>query len=116
MGPEELRRLARHRDADAVVLATDADRIRVQAAALDGLLDPLVPMSQRVWAGPAANDFENKVRTYALRLNAAVRLLWQIAGDFEKQAEVNRREAVLLRARAAAAEMAVATSAVPGVA
>jgi uncharacterized protein YukE len=116
MGPEELRRLARHRDADAVGLAADADRTRAQAAALDGLLDPLVPMSQRVWAGPAANDFENEVLTYARRLNAAVLLLRQIAGDFDRQAEVNRREAVLLRARAVAGEMAAATSAVPGVA
>lgn len=113
MTPEELLRSARSRDANAGVLELDADRLRVQAAALDGCLDPLVAMSQHVWTGPAAQDFEDTVRKHSRVLAEQARRLRQIADDLDRQAQQERRTAVELRASAAAVQGAPA---LPGVA
>ncbi len=117
MTPEELRRLARHNEASANILAMDADRLRVQSAGLNGSLDPLIPMSQRVWTGPAAQDFEDTVRAHSRVLADQSRRLRQIADELDRQAQMERREAVELRAKAAAVQAAaLSSSVVPGLA
>ncbi|MEA2000569.1 MAG: hypothetical protein U9N84_01580 [Actinomycetota bacterium] len=108
MTPAELRHLAAQKLAAADSLAADADRLRSQAAAVRGLLDPLVSMSQRVWAGPAAADFETKVRAHAQQLDGESLRLRQIAGEFDGEARSLHYEAAALRRAADAAELAAA--------
>ena len=117
MTPAALRRLAEQKLDDAASLASDADRLRMQAAELDGLLDPLVPMSQRVWVGPAATDFETKTRLQAEQVNDQAARLRRIAAEFDVRARQLRTEAAADRRKADTAEAtAAATSAssVPG--
>lgn len=101
MTPEQLLRLAAQKTAAADLLGDDARRLRAQAAVLRDLLDPLVPMSQRVWAGPAATEFEGQVRAHIGRLNQQADVLDRIAGDFETAATARLREAADLRSSAA---------------
>ena len=102
MTSAELRRLATEKMNKAGALGSDADRLRVQAAALRNLLDPLVSMSQRVWTGPAAQDFEAKAQTHAQIVNEQSSRLAAIAGQFDDQASRLRHEAESLRRQAAA--------------
>lgn len=111
MTPYELRRLAARKLAEATDLAVDADRLRAQAAALQGLLDPIVPISQRVWAGPAADEFETQVRLYSHQVNEQSAQLTRIAAGFDDEAARLRRETEMLRAEASAAEAAAAAAA-----
>jgi len=106
----EFRRRAGALDAEASALADDADRLQFEAAALDGILDPLVAISQRVWTGPAAQDFEANVRWYSSIVSQQARELGRIAHDLRRQAVVARGEAAVLRARALAADAAVAVA------
>ncbi|MDJ0664784.1 MAG: hypothetical protein QNJ75_09500 [Acidimicrobiia bacterium] len=112
MTPEGLRRLAAKRTAEAADLHSDAARLRSQAGVLEGLLDPLVSMSQRVWRGPAADEFEKQVRVHAGRVNEQARALSGVATDFDRMAGQKKREAVRLQAQAAAIEEAAGTGAV----
>ncbi len=109
MTPVELRYLANQKLAAADSFAADADRLRSQAAALRGLLDPLIPMSQRVWVGPAATDFEAKARAHGRQLDGQSSRLQQIAGEFDGEGRRLRREAAELRRAADAGEVAAAT-------
>ena len=86
-------------------MRTDAARLRAQADELGGLLDPLIPMSQRVWQGPAAVDFENQVRAHAQRVNQQAQVLRAAAVDFDRDAGRKEQEAIRLRAQATAMEM-----------
>jgi uncharacterized protein YukE len=96
-------------------MAADADRLRVQAAALQGLLAPLVSTSQRVWVGPAASDFEAKVRSSAGAVDGQASRLRSIANELDRKAAVARRLAATLDAEAMVAEAAAAAnSAVAG--
>lgn len=104
MTPEQLRRLAAQRAAEAAELHSDAARLRSQAGSLEGLLDPLVPISQRVWKGPAADEFESQARARAGRVNEQARVLSAVAGDFDRIAGQKQQEAVRLRTEAAAIE------------
>jgi len=110
MTPEQLRSLAARRRAEAAELHTDAARLRSQAELLTGLLDPLVPISQRVWRGPAAIEFENQVRVHAGRVNEQAQLLESVAADFDRIAGKKEQEDRQLRAQADALEPIV----VPG--
>jgi len=109
MTPVELRYRANQKLAAADSFAADADRLRSQAAALHGLLDPLIPMSQRVWVGPAAADFEAKARAHSRQLDGQSSRLQQIAGEFDGEDRRLRREAAELRRASDAAEIAAAT-------
>jgi methyl-accepting chemotaxis protein len=109
--PEALRRLADQRLADADSIASDADRLRSQAAALDGLLDPLAPMSERVWVGPAAADFEAKSRSHAAQVNDQASRLNRIAAEFDERARQLRYEAASLRRAADTADAVTAAAA-----
>ena len=113
MSSYELRRLANQKAATAAALAADAAMLRAQAAELVGILNPLVPMSQRVWVGPAADDFESAVRANAAVLDQEAQRLRDIAGDLERRARIAQVEAAELRSRAAAVDVGVAV--VPGV-
>lgn len=113
MTPAELRRLADRKMAAATALASDAARLRSQADELRGLLEPLVPISQRVWVGPAATDFEDQVRAQSARLDEEAGRLRQVAAELERRAGSERRAAADLRAQAAAAEVAALVT--PGV-
>lgn len=106
MTPEQLHRLAAQRAAEAADLHADAARLRCQAGEIAGVLDPLVPMSQRVWRGPAAEEFENQVRAHAYRVNQQAEMLGEVAAGFDRSAEDKKREAARLRAQAAAIESA----------
>ena len=112
MTPEQTRRLATQRMTEAVELRTDAARLRTQADALDGLLEPLVPMSQRVWRGPAADEFEHCVRIHSGRVNEQAKVLQSAAVDFDRSAGHKEREAIRLRAQASAMETIAAPSGV----
>ena len=103
MTSAELRRLAAAKMNEATALGSDADRLRVQAAALRGLLDPLVSISHRVWTGPAAQDFEAKAQTQARIVNDQSSRLAAIAGELDDRAYRLRREAESLRRQADAA-------------
>ena len=107
MTADQLRRLATARTREAGELVVDANRLRSQASALSGLLDPLVPMSQRVWIGPAASDFESQVQEHSGRLRNQAAILDRIANDFEQLAAAKRREAAQLQVRAAASEASI---------
>ena len=105
MTSSELRRLAGEKIAAAASLVADAALLRSQAAELDGILDPLVPISQRVWVGPAAEDFESAVRAHGSVLRGEVLRLIDIATDLERRAQIARGEAAELRARALATQL-----------
>lgn len=113
MTPTELRRLAERKLTEATALAVDADRLRVQAAALRGLLEPIVPMSQRVWLGPAAEDFEAKASVHSQKVNEQSSQLGRIAAEFDEEAARLRRQAAILRSQAATAEATAAAAAAP---
>lgn len=114
MTPTELRRRASENRAEAAELTADADRLRSLAAVLRGSLDPLLPFSQRVWVGPAAEDFESEVRRHSGELHDhAVRLI-AIAGDLDRRAAIARRTATSLDTQAVAAEAAEAVAAAAG--
>ena len=87
MTPEQLRAIAARRVGEADELHIDAARLRSQAGTLSGLLEPLVPISQRAWKGPAANEFENQVRAHSARVNDQARVLRSIAAGFDQSAE-----------------------------
>jgi uncharacterized protein YukE len=111
MTPGELRRRATQQRAAADEMAADADRLRVQAAALQGLLAPLVSISQRVWVGPAAADFEAKMRANSGVVDAQASRLRSIAADLERKAADARRSAATLDAEATVVEAAAAVAA-----
>ncbi|MCP3993810.1 MAG: hypothetical protein GY722_01925 [bacterium] len=113
MTSDELRRLANQRVATADALGADAARLRSQAAELVGILNPLLPMSRRVWVGPAAEDFESTVRANTVILDQEAQRLCDIAGGLERRARFARGEAAELRARAAAIQVVTAVG--PGV-
>lgn len=111
MTPAALRRLSDQKLEDAAALASDAGRLRTQAAVLNGLLDPLALTSQRVWVGPAATDFEARSRFYAQQVNDHAARLRHIAAEFEDRARLLRTEAAAFRLQANAAEAAASTAA-----
>jgi len=113
MTSAELRRLADHKVVEASSLSRDADHLRSKAAALKGLLDPLVPISQRIWVGPAALDFEEKSAQHAQTIDNQAAQLLQIAGEFEDQVRELRNRAAELRAEAQTADTAAAAAVVP---
>lgn len=114
MSPGELRRRADEKLAAAGLLVHDAERLRLQAEALTGLLDPLVSISQRVWNGPAAIDFEANCRVRSRQVDEQALQIGRIAGEFDEQASVLRREAASLQRDAVAAETAANGSAIAG--
>ncbi len=93
-------------------MAADAARLRSQAAALQGLLAPLATMSQRVWVGPAASSFEDKVRSNGAAVDSHADRLRTIAGELDQRAADNRRSAASLDSQAAAADAVAAASGV----
>lgn len=101
-----LRRIADQTLVDADSLASDAGRLRSQAASLRGLLDPLVSISQRVWVGPAASDFEQNSRARAGQIDGQAARLNRIASEFDGRSGQLRREAAALRRQADAADAA----------
>lgn len=111
MTPAEYRRRASQKRAEADGLAADADRLRSQAALLQGLLDALVPMSQRIWVGPAAQDFQSEVRRHGGEINDQARRLVAIAAELDRTASIDRNTAHSLDTQAAAAEAAEAAGA-----
>ena len=104
-----LRHLADQKLADASSLASDADRLRAQAAGLQGLLDPLVSISQRVWMGPAATDFEERAKERGQQVDDQAGRLSRIAAEFDDEARRLRSDAAALRRQA---EVAGAVAAV----
>jgi hypothetical protein len=114
VSPEELRCRARQKRAEAADLTSDADRLRGHAAALRGMLDPLVSMSHRVWVGPAAEDFEGDLRRHGGMVDGQANRLSAIAGGFDSRAAEARRVAAGLDARATAAESAASTGVTVG--
>ena len=106
MSPGELRQLAACRDAAAATITRDSARLRTCADELDGVLMPLVPMSQRVWVGPAADNFEAEVRAHTARLDAEAHRLRAVASSLDRKADAARREADEFRRRALSAETA----------
>jgi len=113
MTSAELCRLADHKVAEANSVSRDADHLRSQAAALKGLLDPLAPISQRVWVGPAALDFEEQCTQHVQTIDNQAALLQQIAGEFEDRVRQLRCRAAELRAEALAVDSAAAAAALP---
>ncbi|MCP4306753.1 MAG: hypothetical protein GY926_03155 [bacterium] len=98
----ELHRLADDKVFQSDALRRDADRLRSHAAALHGLLSPLIATSHRVWTGPAATAFEVECALHARQLDEQARRIVRIAGEFEEEANALRRQAGTLRAQAAA--------------
>jgi len=113
MGAAELRRRADQKLAAAGAFAGDANRLRSQASVLTGLLDPLVSISQRVWTGPAAADFEANSRVRSHQVDRQAARMGHIAGEFDDRASVLRREAAALQRAALVAE-AVDAASIPG--
>ena len=109
MTPAELRRLADRKAAAADSLSEDAGRLRPQAAALRGVLEPLLAMSTRVWVGPAASAFEEDTRSRGRLLDQQADRLIRIADELAARARRLRSEAARLRSQAIAAEAAAAT-------
>ncbi len=108
MTPTELFRLADEKTDEATRLVADAKRLRVYATELDGLLQPLIPISQRVWVCPAADDFEARVRAYSRALDVEVGKLRASAVLLELRADRARCQAGVYRTRAVAAEAVAA--------
>ena len=113
MTSAELRGLSERKRVEATALAGDADRLRAQAVALRGLLEPIVPMSQRVWVGPAAEDFEAKARLHSDQVDLQALRLVRIGGEFDGEAARLRHEAATLQRQAATAEAAVGSPMMP---
>lgn len=114
MTPYDLRREADRKEREATARIADAARLRSQATGLRGLLRPLIGMSQRVWTGPAATDFESNIAAHDLALGFEADRLVAVAAGFEQMARELRAEATELRQRAAAAEIAAAAIAGAG--
>ena len=102
MTSAELHRLADRKVLQSDSLRRDADRLRSQAAALHGLLSPLIATSQQVWTGPAATAFEAECALHSRQLDEQAVRIVRIAGEFEEEANALRRQAEILRAQAAA--------------
>ncbi len=113
MTPAELRRRADQKQSEASALARDAIELRVQAAALRDLLEPLAAMSSRVWVGPAADDFAAKAQAASQTVNEQADRLGRVAADLDDRAASLRSEARSLRTQANAVEAAAATPALP---
>ena len=113
MTSSELRRRADRNVSESYLLVRDADRLRSQAAALLGLLNPLISMSRQVWTGPAATAFEAECAVHARQLDEQAGRVRRIAGEFEEEANALRRQAEMLRAQASVLD-GVATAAVTG--
>ena len=108
MTPEHLRQIAAQREAESNELVRDALQLRSHASVLTGVFDPLIPGSKRVWTGPAAADFELRVKAQAGRLDQGARALACVASEFDRLAARKRSQAEQLRAAAAAAEPSLA--------
>jgi hypothetical protein len=108
MTPAELRGLADRNVADAASLGADAEHLRIQAAALRGVLEPLIVLSRQVWMGPAATEFEQNTRRRGRVLDQQADRLDRIAHELVGRARRLRSEAAALRAQASAAEAAAA--------
>lgn len=106
MTPEDLRRLAERRLAESRSTSADADRLRVEAASLSGLLEPLVAMSREVWVGPAAAEFEAALGRHGSTLADQANRLVRLAGELDDRVTSLRSEASSLREQAAVAEAA----------
>ena len=111
MTPAELRRLADRKVLEASSLSASAERLRPEAAALRGALEPLVALSTRVWVGPAASEFEEDTRSRGRLLDQQADRLTRIAAELDERARRLRSEAANLRAQATAAEAAAAAAA-----
>lgn len=114
MTPAELRRLADRRTSEAHSVALDAERLRCEAAALRGVLEPLVVLSGRVWVGPAATEFEESTRSWGRVLDQQADRLNRIAAELVERTCRLRSEAAALRAQATAAEAVIAAGAAGG--
>jgi hypothetical protein len=118
--PAALRRLADRKEAEAHSLNADAERLRREAGALRGVLEPLIALSSRVWVGPAASEFEENTRSRGRLLDLQANRLDRIADELVDRARRLRSEAASLRAQATAAEATTAaggtgvTGATPG--
>ena len=115
MTPAELRRLADRKAAEADSLGVDAERLRPEATALRGVLEPLVALSTRAWVGPAATEFEENARSRGRLLDQQADRLIRIADELAGRARRLRSEAASLRTQATAAEAAAATAAIGAV-
>ena len=63
-------------------------------------------MSQRVWVGPAADEFEREVRIYAAVVSGYVLRVRAIASALEAEAHILWNSAARLRSEAAGLEAA----------
>lgn len=106
VSPGGLRRLADRRLGEARSIANDADRLRSEAAGLPGLLEPLLAVSNAVWAGPAADEFETNVGHHGRNLAEQSALVLRFAAELDDRAARLRSDAANLRDQAAAAEIA----------
>lgn len=104
MTPYELRREADRREKEAAANAAASARLRAEAAGLRGLLRPLIGLSEGVWTGPAAADFEARVVSHDAALGAQADRICAAATEVERTARRRRAEAAELRQRADAAE------------
>ena len=87
-------------------MEADASQLCSQADILVGILDPLIPISERVWMGPAADEFEASVRSHAALLAAESDHIKGIAGELQRAAAVKRHQAAEMRVRALGIEAA----------
>ena len=108
--PVELHRLADRKLTTAGSLVTAAERLRREAAALRGVLEPLVVLSARVWVGPAATEFEENTRTRARVLDQQADRLDRIADELGARVRRLQSEAAALRAQATELEAAAAAA------
>ena len=113
MSPAELRRLAERKLVESGAMAADADRLRAEAAALRGLLEPLVTISREVWSGPAAAEFEADVVRHGSRLDEECGRVIRIAAELDERARLLRLDATSLREQASVAEAAAGAGAFP---
>lgn len=104
MTPAALRRLADQKTAESYTMRSDADLLRAQGGALRGMLDPLISISQGVWVGPAATDFEQQSSVHAQRVNGVASDLVRIASEMESRARQLSDRAAELRRQASQAE------------
>lgn len=111
MTPAELRRLADRKVAEAGSLSAYADRLRPEAAALRGVLEPLAVLSARVWVGPAAAEFEANTRNWGRLMDQQADRLCRIADELAQRACRLRSEAASLQAQATATEVTAAAAA-----
>lgn len=113
MSPAELRRLAERKLVESGATAADADRLRAEAAALRGLLEPLITMSREVWAGPAAAEFEADLTRNGRQLDEECARINRIAADLDERARRLRLDAATLREQASVVETAVGVAGMP---